>query len=47
MAVEEIWKTTVAQQMAEKYLDEPSKTKTVIPPEYQIHAKVFSKKEAE
>jgi|SRR6267142_2556330 len=47
MKVEEIQKTTVAQQMAEKYLDEPSKDKTVIPPEYQIHAKVFSEKEAE
>jgi len=46
MEVEEIRKTTVAQQMAEKYLDEPSTVKTVIPPEYQVHTKVFSEKEA-
>src|SRR6267142_3044665 len=46
MEVEEIWKTTVTQQMAEKYHDKPSKT-AVIPPEYQSHAKVFSEKEAE
>jgi len=44
MEVEEIWKTTVAQQMAEKHHNKPS---TVIPPEYQSHAKVFSEKEAE
>jgi len=36
MKVEEIQKTTVAQQMAEKYLDEPNK-KTVIPLEYQSY----------
>src|SRR6266850_1313383 len=45
MEVEEIWKTTVTQQMAEKYHDKPSKTAT-IPPKYQSHAKVFSEKEA-
>jgi len=45
MEVEEIWKTTVAQQMAEKY-DKPSTIESVIPPEYQSHVKVFSEKEA-
>jgi len=47
MEVEEIQKTTVAQQMAEKYHNEPSTVKTVIPSKYQSHAKVFSEKEAE
>jgi len=46
MEVEEIQKTTVAQQMAEKYHNELS-TKAIIPPEYQSYAKVFSEKEAE
>jgi len=46
MEVEEIRKTTVTQQMAEKYLEEPNK-KTIIPLEYQSQAKVFSEKEAE
>ena len=45
MEVEEIWKTTVTQQMAEKY-DKPSTIESVIPPEYQSHVKVFSEKEA-
>jgi len=44
----EISKVTIAQQMAEKHLDDSDTVKTaMIPPEYQIHAKVFSKKEAE
>src|SRR6266850_1105871 len=47
MEVEEIRKTTVAQQMAEKHLKASNKAKTIIPDEYQIHAKVFSEKEAE
>jgi len=46
MEVKEIRKTTVAQQMAEKYVDTSDTVKTVIPPEYQIHTKVFSEKEA-
>jgi len=45
MEVKEIRKTTVAQQMAEKHFNRANKTD--IPPEYQIHAKVFSEKEAE
>jgi len=47
MEVEEIQKTTVTQQMAEKHLDASDIVKTVKPPEYQSHAKVFSEKEAE
>jgi len=46
MEVEELQKTTIAQQMAEKYLNEPSKVKATILPEYQSHAKVFFEKEA-
>jgi len=43
----EIGKVTIAQQMAEKHLDNSDTTKTAtIPPEYQIHTKVFSEKEA-
>ena len=34
MEVEELQKTTNMQQMAEKYLDELNKAKTVIPLEY-------------
>jgi len=44
----EIGKVTIAQQMAEKHLEDSDTVKTTtIPPEYQIHAKVFSEKEAE
>jgi len=44
----EIGKVTIAQQMAEKHLEDSETVKTTtIPPEYQIHAKVFSEKEAE
>jgi len=46
--IKEIGKVTIAQQMAEKHLDNSDMVKTtMIPPEYQIHAKVFSEKEAE
>jgi len=42
--VKELRKTTVAQHMAEKYLNKPKTT--IISLEYQIYAKVFSEKEA-
>src|SRR5882672_10536327 len=44
----EISKVTIAQQMAEKHLEDSDTVKnTAIPPEYQRHVKVFSEKEAE
>jgi len=47
MGIEEISKVTIAQQMAEKHLKDSDTVKmTTIPSEYQIHAKVFSEKEA-
>jgi len=46
--IEEIGKVTIAQQMAEKHLEDSDTVKTTtIPPEYQVHTKVFSEKEAE
>jgi len=43
----EISKVTIAQQMAEKHLEDSDTVKTTtILPEYQRHAKVFSEKEA-
>jgi hypothetical protein len=44
---EQIWKTTIAQQMSEKAYDKAKvNTEQTIPVEYQQHAKVFSETEA-